>query len=165
MADRKSIPLTYRCILVVGKKLYPCEARYCANMMSVDGLFSWCALQHTCIPNTSNPNSIASVLENILTATPPSKPVFTDTLAMLLSKNPPIVYPRFLLQSPCSFPQFPPKNSNCDISRTRYTAGANLPVGLGIGLSVLEDGHLGIARVGLEALGNGGQGRRAWSFA
>ena len=31
-ADLKSIPLTYRCILVVGMMLYPCEAIYCANM-------------------------------------------------------------------------------------------------------------------------------------
>ena len=48
--------------------------------------------------------------------------------------------------------------------RTRYTPRANLPVGVRIRLSVLEDGHLGIARVGLEALRDVGQRRRARAF-
>ncbi|KAF6241690.1 hypothetical protein HO173_000401 [Letharia columbiana] len=61
--------------------LYPCDAIYCANI-SLPCLFSLRAQRHTCTPNTSNPNSIANVFENVLTATPPSKPIITSALAI-----------------------------------------------------------------------------------
>ena len=81
IADLRSIPFTYRCNLVVGMMLYPCEARYCANI-SVACPFFCCAPRHTCTPKTSSPNSMANVLENVLTATPPSTPVTTNALAL-----------------------------------------------------------------------------------
>lgn len=83
-ADLKSIPFTYRCILVVGKMLYPCEAMYCANM-SIACHFPWSTLRQTCTPKTSNPNSMAKVLEKALTATPPSTPVDASALAFFQS--------------------------------------------------------------------------------
>lgn len=73
-ADLKSIPLTYRCILVVGTMLYPWEARYCVKM-SIACLFSSPTLRQTCTPNTSNPKSVANVFEKVLTATPPRTPI------------------------------------------------------------------------------------------
>ena len=73
-ADLKSIPFTYRCILVVGMMLYPWEAMYCANM-SITCHFPWSTLRQTCTPKTSNPNSVAKALEKALTATPPSTPI------------------------------------------------------------------------------------------
>ena len=73
-ADLKSIPFTYRCILVVGMMLYPCEAMYCANM-SIACHFLSSTLRQTCTPNTSTPNSMAKVLEKALTATPPRTPI------------------------------------------------------------------------------------------
>ena len=102
IADLRSIPFTYRCNLVVGMMLYPCEARYCANISTARAFFCW-APQHTCTPKTSSPKSMANVLENVLTATPPSNPVTITALALLQFLISPL-HPRFPSPTPAFRP-------------------------------------------------------------
>lgn len=93
IADRRSMPFTYLCILDVGTMLYPLEAMnyFSVSMISVAFPDRDC---YTCTPKTNIPNSSANVFENELTATPPSNPIVHQTVS-----------------SPCLIIKFPPSES------------------------------------------------------
>ena len=79
IADRKSMPFTYCCSLVVGTMLTPLEAAnypYCKTF--VLSLSAPSEAERTCTPITINPIKNASVFENVETASPPTKPIITE---------------------------------------------------------------------------------------
>ena len=159
IADLRSIPFTYRCNLVVGMMLYPCDARYCANI-SIAWPFVCSARRHACTPKTSSPKSMANVLENVLTATPPSNPVVINALAQVRLQIS-LLNSHFQSQLLSSVPQFPPTKT----SHTSNTPRTNLPVRPRIRPPVLKDGYLCIPRIRLEALRDRGPGRPGRDFA
>lgn len=166
IADLRSIPFTYRCSLVVGMTLYPCEARYYAKISSASlspSLFTrqWAPRRHTCTPNTSNPNSMANVFENVLTATPPSKPIHVTSTVSPYSPLPHL-NPSSLIHSRHP-PPFPTniqkiKQTKSPPQHTSNTPPADLPKRPRIYPPVPEHRHLGLPLIRPEARRRAGGG-------
>lgn len=104
---------------------------------------------------------MANVLENVLTATPPSTPVIINALALLRLQNSRIVF-----AFPIIIPSFCPSNSpRQQRSHTNNTTRTNLPIRPRIGPPILEDGDLGVPRIRLEAVRDRSRGGPAGDFA